>query len=99
MNYVVHVEYVRWLAVSTKRATKQKQNVTVSLDRHTIHKAKILAAKLSTSISGLLAQQIETLVGGDEAYVRAEHQAIAFLDQGFHLGGKIRASREELHAR
>lgn len=76
-----------------------KQNLTISLDRQTIRKAKIVAAKRSTSISGLLARQIEILVGEEEAYERAERQAISLLDQGFHLGGVIRASRDELHER
>ncbi len=76
-----------------------KQNLTISLDRQTIRKAKIVAAKRSTSISGLLARQIETLVGEEEAYERAELQAMSLLDQGFHLGGVIRASRDELHER
>ena len=76
-----------------------KQNLTISLDRQTIRMAKILAARRSTSISGLLAQQIEILVGEQEAYERAERQAMSLLDQGFHLGGVIRASRDELHER
>jgi len=78
----------------------QKQNVTVSLDRNTIHKAKIIAARRSTSISGLLAEQIETLVSEDEAYERAKRGAKALLRKGFHLGGEgIRVSRDELHER
>jgi hypothetical protein len=76
-----------------------KQNLTISLDRQTIRKAKIVAARRSTSISGLLARQIEILVGEEEAYERAERQAISLLEQGFHLGGVIRASRDELHER
>ncbi|HYL10766.1 MAG TPA: DUF6364 family protein [Candidatus Acidoferrales bacterium] len=76
-----------------------KQNITISLDRQTIRKAKILAAKQGTSISGLLAGQIETLVGEEESYDRAERQALALLDKGFHLGGRIRASRDDLHER
>ena len=76
-----------------------KQNVTISLDRQTIRKAKIVAARRDTSISGLLAQQIEILVGEDEAYERAERQAVALLDEGFHLGGGAPASREGLHER
>jgi hypothetical protein len=76
-----------------------KQNVTVSLPLQTIRKAKILAARRGSSISGLLAEQIEILVGEQEAYERAERQATALLDQGFHLGGVIRASRNELHER
>jgi hypothetical protein len=82
---------------STKKITKQ--NVTISLDRQTIQKARILAARQSTSISGLLARQIELLVGEEEAYERAKRQALAMLDHGFHLGGEIRASRDELHER
>jgi hypothetical protein len=77
----------------------EKQNVTISLDRQTVRMAKILAAKRSTSISGLLARQIEILVGEEEAYERAERQAMSLLDQGFHLGGVIRVSRDELHER
>jgi hypothetical protein len=76
-----------------------KQNVTISLDRKTIQKAKICAARRSTSISGLLAQQIEILVGEEEAYEQAERQAMNLLDQGFHLGGAIRVGRDELHER
>ncbi|MGA7218265.1 MAG: hypothetical protein WBX38_08125 [Candidatus Sulfotelmatobacter sp.] len=76
-----------------------KQNLTVSLPRHTIRKAKILAARRGSSISGLLAEQIEILVGEEEAYERAERQATLLLDEGFHLGGIIRASRDEWHER
>ena len=76
-----------------------KQNVTVSLSRQVLKKAKILAARRETSISGLLAQEIEVLVGVEEAYERAERQAIALLDKGFHMGEVIRAGRDELHER
>ena len=76
-----------------------RQNLTVSLDPQTIQKAKIIAARRSTSISGLVACQIEILVGEEEAYERAQRQASTLLDQGFHLGGVIRVSRDELHER
>jgi hypothetical protein len=78
---------------------RDKQNLTVSLDRRTIQKARILAARHSTSISGLVARQIEMLVGEEEAYERAKRQALALMEQGFHLGGKIRVSRDEWHER
>ena len=76
-----------------------KQNVTVSLSQETLHKARVLAARRATSISSLLAEQLEVLVGEDEAYERAERQALALLERGFHMGGKIRVSRDELHER
>ena len=79
--------------------TIKKQNVTVSLTPQTIQKAKVLAAKRSTSISGLLAQQIDVLVGAEEAYEQAERAALTLLETGFHLGGEIHVSREELHER
>jgi hypothetical protein len=31
--------------------------------------------------------------------VRAQRQAMRLLDQGFHMGGVIRASRDQLHER
>jgi hypothetical protein len=83
----------------------------VHLDRHvqyvvhvvhvrgrTIQKARVLAAQRATSISGLVAQEIEKLVGEQESYERAKQHALKMLDQGFHLGG-VRASRDELHER
>jgi hypothetical protein len=76
-----------------------KQNVTVRLDRLTIRKAKILAAKRNSSISALLAEQVERLVGEDDAYDQAQRRAFALLEQGFHLGGRVAETREEWHER
>jgi hypothetical protein len=75
------------------------QNITIRLDRRTLRRAKVLAAKRNTSISGLLAQQIETLVGEDDAYELAPRRALALLERGFHLGGRIEATRDEWHER
>jgi predicted transcriptional regulator len=76
-----------------------KQNVTISISPETVRKARILAARRSTSISGLLAEQIEMLVGAEEAWERCERSALALLEPGFHLGGLITASRDEWHER
>ena len=76
-----------------------KQNLTVSLSPQTIRKAKVLAAKRGSSISILVAEQIEVLVGQDEAYQQAEREANILLDHGIRLGGKIRATRDEWHER
>jgi hypothetical protein len=75
------------------------QNITIRLDRRVLRRAKILAAKRNTSISGLLARQIEALVGEDDAYEQAQHRALVLLDQGFHLGGRIESTRDEWHER
>ena len=83
----------------TTRDGKTKQNLTVSLARETIRKAKVLAARRDSSISRLLAEQIEALVRQDEVYESAQRQALALLDQGFHMGGLARLDRSELHDR
>jgi hypothetical protein len=91
-----------WYTYSTRcddAMSDNKQNLTISLDRQTIQKAKVVAARRATSISGLVARQIEILVGEEEAYERAERQAMSLLDQGFHLGGVVRVSRDDLHDR
>ena len=84
------------MAVPTESTT---QNITVRLERQTLRKAKVLAAKRNSSISRLLAEQIEALVGQDEAYEQAQRRALALLDRGLHLGGRIVATRDEWHER
>ena len=76
----------------------ERQNLTVQMDRELIRKARVLAAKKGTSVSGLVATELERLVGDEEAYDAARRSALQFLEKGFHLGGK-RVSREELHER
>ncbi|MGI8771572.1 MAG: hypothetical protein ACR2JE_09045 [Acidobacteriaceae bacterium] len=46
-----------------------------------------------------LAKDNEFFSGEEDAYARAERAALALLDEGFHLGGIIRASRDVLHDR
>lgn len=79
--------------------SESAQNITVRLNRRTLRKAKSLAARRNTSISGLIAEQIEALVGEDDAYEQAQRRALALLDQGFHLGGRIESTRDEWHQR
>jgi hypothetical protein len=79
--------------------TGGKQNVTISISPETLQQARILAARRRTSISGLLAEQMEVLVGAEETYERSQREALSLLEPGFHLGGAIRASRDELHER
>ena len=81
-----------WINMATR------QNLTIQLDRDLIRKARILAAKRDTSVSGLVASELARLVGDDEAYEAARRSALGFLSRGFHLGGRS-VSRDELHER
>jgi hypothetical protein len=76
-----------------------KQNLTVSLSPQTLHKARMLAARRSTSISSLVAGQIEALVNEDEAYERAHRAALDLMERGLPLGGGRLPPRESLHER
>ncbi|AXC12960.1 hypothetical protein ACPOL_3679 [Acidisarcina polymorpha] len=76
-----------------------RQNLTIKLAKGTIQKVKVLAARRSTSISKLVAEQIESLVGEDDAYEQATREALASMKKGFHLGGKHKMNRNSLHER
>jgi hypothetical protein len=80
-------------------ALDDKQNITLSLSRRTLQKARILAAQRSTSISGLLTNQIEQLAGVEDEYERAMRRAMDRMDRGFHLGGTHKLDRDALHER
>jgi hypothetical protein len=76
-----------------------KRNITVQLDEATVKKARALAARRSTSVSNLVAHEIERLVGTDEAYQRAKSIALAHLNDGLHLGGGPLPDRDGLYER
>ena len=56
-----------------------KRNVTVQLDEDVIAKIKVLAAQRGTSISGLVAAEINRLSAQNERYERAKKEALARL--------------------
>ena len=76
-----------------------KTNITLKLDRDLLRKVKVLAAEKDTSVSGLLAEQLEKAVRERDGYEQAKRQALAILRKGFDLGYKPPASRDELHER
>ena len=76
-----------------------RRNLTVQLDEDTIRQARILAARRATSVSRLVAEELERLVNEDYDYERARTAAAAHLADGFHLGGGPLPERELLHER
>ena len=57
-----------------------KRNITVQIDEATLHKARVAAAQRGSSVSRLLAEQIEVLARQDLDYDRAMQDALAELD-------------------
>ncbi len=76
-----------------------KQNITLSINKDLIKKAKILAAQKQTSISGMLSQELQKILDDSEKYELLKRKALININQGFHLGGKIAVARQELHER
>ena len=79
--------------------TATKQNLTVSLSPIIIQKAKVVAAKRSTSVSALIADQLEALVNSDEAYEASRRSALMRMEKGFSMGVEKLPARAELYDR
>ena len=76
-----------------------KANITLRLDTDLIREAKILAAQRGTSVSRMMAEQLESLIRREKDYVAAERRALARLEKGIDLCWSPSASRGELHER
>jgi hypothetical protein len=77
------------------------QNITLSIPKDTLRKAKILAVRRNTSLSGLLTRTLEELVSQEEAYSEARSRHLDWLNKGINLGtkGQLGWKRDELHER
>ncbi|HWR67011.1 MAG TPA: DUF6364 family protein, partial [Bellilinea sp.] len=77
------------------------QNVTLSIPKEILRKAKILAVRKNTSLSGLLSQTLAAMVSEDEKFDQARQRMIKLMRKGLNLGtqGSISWTREDLHDR
>jgi predicted transcriptional regulator len=76
-----------------------KTNITLKLDRDLLRKVKVLAAEKDTSVSGLLAEQLEKAVRERDGYEHAKKRALARMKHASHLGYTPPASRDEFYER
>ncbi len=78
-----------------------KQNVTLSIPKDVLRKAKMQAIEQNTSLSNLLTQALIDIVEQADQYELAKERHLAWLEHGADLGteGHISWSREELHER
>lgn len=79
----------------------KRQNVTLSLPRSLLRRAKIVAARREKSLTELMREALEEKIGDDTGYRAARKRQTAILGRGIDLGtgGHIAVSREDLHAR
>ncbi|MGB9661161.1 MAG: CopG family transcriptional regulator [Moorellaceae bacterium] len=76
------------------------QNVTLSLPKEVLRRARHIAIERGTSLSGLLAQVLEEITRREDRYCKARDYHLAMLDE-FDLGtrGNVAWTRGELHER
>ena len=74
-----------------------KANLTIQLDREVIRRARIVAAHRGTSVSGLVAQELDALVAHHERYEEARRRALEFMTKAKGRGRRS-FSRSDLYA-
>ena len=79
----------------------ERQNVTLSLPKALLRKAKVLAAQQGKSLSELMKEALERLTSQDDDYEKAKKRHLKLLKRGIDLGsgGELTVSRDELHER
>jgi hypothetical protein len=76
-----------------------KQNITLAIETKVLKKARALAAQRGTSVSAMLAVELQRMVEDDASYEQAKLKALAQLSSPFRLGGEKVTDRESLHDR
>ena len=75
-----------------------KTNLTLQLDDDVIRRARIVAVKRGTSVSALVARELEGLVAQDARYEEARGRAEELMQGAARRGGRS-WRRDELHDR
>jgi len=78
-----------------------RQNVTLSLPKTLLKKAKIVAAQEEKSLGELMREVLGRKVEQQTGYQKAKQRHLSLLKKGLNLGTKGRTSytRDELHDR
>ena len=78
-----------------------RQNVTLSLPKLLLKKAKVIAAGREKSLSELLRESLEQKVRKANGYKKARQRQLKLLKEGLDLGtkGDIATTRDEIHER
>ena len=75
-----------------------RRNLTIQLDDAVITGAKVLAARRGTSVSALVATELEALVESQSRYEAARDRALEVLREGSRRGGRT-WTRDDLYDR
>ncbi len=74
-----------------------KQNITLTIDKTLLARARVFAAERRISVSALLAEELSRLVENQHTYNRAKTRAMARMEKAYNLGGKRVRDRASLY--
>lgn len=75
------------------------RNITLSMPDDLVRRAKILAASRDTSVSALVAELLEQVVGGGMDYDEAWQVEEEAMRTGILRVGQVTWTRDDIHAR
>ena len=77
------------------------RNITLAIPRDVLRKAKMIAVRRDTSVSGLLTSYLREVVDEDDEYGRAMKRQLRTMKRAKNLGltGRPTWTRDELHER
>ena len=79
----------------------EKRNITLSLSRDLLNKAKLMAVKEDKSMSEFMREALQDKILKTSGYEKAKKHQMKMLNMDLDLGtkGQIQVSREDLHDR
>jgi len=80
---------------------EMRRNITLSLPRTLLSKAKLAAVRQEKSLSEFTREALEQKIEEGSGYQKARRRQLELLSKGLDLGtgGRISIAREELHER
>lgn len=77
------------------------KNVTLAISEETLLRARHIAVEKGVSLSRLLSEYLEEIVGRSERYTEARKKALARMRKGIPMGMRARPGwkRDDLHER
>lgn len=80
---------------------EETRNITLAIPRDVLRKAKMIAVRRDTSVSGLLTSYLREVVDEDDEYGRAMKRQLRTMKRSRKLGltGRPTWTRDELHER
>jgi len=98
-RYDLNFALIARIIVLHGNGCSMKTNVTLKIDADLLREARILAAEQNTSISAIVATNLEEAVRKRKGYEEAKASALAMLRTGFDLKWTPPRSRDELYER